>query len=605
MPDQIGVQNRVAHVQHGGKRWRQRQRVDIELMRLSNARCRTAIDDVGPEAFAQIPEDVRPDLAVVVRLAEEAEQARPVAVGLAVDAAEPARADILGERRIAVDAVREEVAAAFADCVRFVAVERRVEPMADAVMVLVQHDVEVVVAVEIERTVTVEVASPAARPVPQEHADRRTRAVGGGLERGVVTARGAREAHDRIATEAAAPEVVDLEIAGGLVETEIVEEVVREVEREEERRLRRPRSLEREIEDPSGARQDARLGLRTNGASKDVRVVAGESARCRKDGGGVAERRREVAKLVVHDGRALGGTGRARVGPSGIRHHRRRGLQYSPLATGVEHAVAAEQDLRGLRIHHDVVELRLPDRLDADPPGQSQGAPSRDPDLFDRDILLEAAPGEAYDVRVVRRGRRAGIERQRRTHVLRGGRCGIRRADGRCPAPALAARGGGEKTKNAARRRDVDGDFGVQHLHAIECLPEHDVSYAVRRARVVTKQRQRLQVGRVEAQAGRCTAQSARERRGVLTHIERQIAGVRFTCYACPAIGGSAARCRRGGQPIANVEVRQWPTRILRLLPCGRRARLNEGEAHSQQADTYAQRHDTPPPLGRPPPCEG
>ena len=131
--------------------------------------------------------------------------------------------------------------------------------MADAVVVLVEHDVEILIAVEIDRSVAVEIAAPATDTVPEEHADRRTRAIGCGLKRGVVAADRTREADNRIAAEPAASEVVHLEVAGGFVEAEVVEEIVREVEREEERRLGAAGGLQRKIERPLCAVEHARL----------------------------------------------------------------------------------------------------------------------------------------------------------------------------------------------------------------------------------------------------------------------------------------------------------------------------------------------------------
>ena len=101
-------------------------------------------------------------------------------------------------------------------------------------MVLVENDVEVVVAVRVREAVKVHVLAPAVVVVPEEHVDLRARAVRGVHVVGVVPADRARVALDGISTAPAAVEVVDLEIAGGLVEPEVVEEVVREVQREEE-----------------------------------------------------------------------------------------------------------------------------------------------------------------------------------------------------------------------------------------------------------------------------------------------------------------------------------------------------------------------------------
>ena len=144
--------------------------VDVELVRLVDRRSARSANAVCAEALAQIPQHVCPDLAVIVRLADdqpEKREAEPIAVGLAVDAPDAGRRiGMFGERRIAVDAVGEEIAAALADRIGLDAGELRVQSLTDAVMELVDHDVRVEVAVQIRGAVAVDVlaSSSPARP---------------------------------------------------------------------------------------------------------------------------------------------------------------------------------------------------------------------------------------------------------------------------------------------------------------------------------------------------------------------------------------------------------------------------------------------------------
>ena len=283
-----------------------------------------AADEIETEALTQVPQDVRPDFTVVVGFAEEAGHARPVVVGLAVDPAQAARPRILGEARVAVDRVGKEVAAAFANGARFGAVEGGIQAVADAVMELMQDDIGIEVAVDIERTIAVDVLGPAVAAVPQEHADHRARAFGSWEERGVVAAGGPRHTRNRIAAEATAPEVVDLEVAGGLVETEVVEEVVREVQREEQCRFGRARRIEGEVEHPARSIECAERAFGLGVAAVDVDVVAGQPAGVAKNGRWIPERHDEVAELVVERRRAGGRSDRHLIWPPRVERLSRR-----------------------------------------------------------------------------------------------------------------------------------------------------------------------------------------------------------------------------------------------------------------------------------------
>ena len=75
----VGLEHRIAQIEHRRRRRGELQRVDVELMDLEWRPRRAAADEIGAEALAQIPEHVGPDLAVVVDVAEEPEQAGPVA----------------------------------------------------------------------------------------------------------------------------------------------------------------------------------------------------------------------------------------------------------------------------------------------------------------------------------------------------------------------------------------------------------------------------------------------------------------------------------------------------------------------------------------------
>jgi len=100
MAQTIRLDHGVAQVEHRRRRRRELETVDVELMRCANGRFVRSVHDVQAEPLAQIPEDVRPDLTVVVRLAVEAQQAEPVGVGLAVDGADPGRGNEYSASRV-------------------------------------------------------------------------------------------------------------------------------------------------------------------------------------------------------------------------------------------------------------------------------------------------------------------------------------------------------------------------------------------------------------------------------------------------------------------------------------------------------------------------
>ncbi len=360
-------------------------------MRVADRGRLAPVDEVGPKALAQIPKHVGPDLTVVVRLAEQAEPAPPAAVRPAVDLADAhAGYGVLGETRIAVDAVGEEVAATFTNRVGLDARELGVEAPAHAVMELVDDDVGVEVAVEIGGAVAVHVRRPAALAVEQEHAHDRALALGPWLEGGVVAAIGASERMEAVAACSAASEVVLLEVAGGLVEPEVVEEVVQEVHREEEMRLGGPRRPERKIEQPrTVGLQRTGHALGTDRAAKHVRVVAFQPPGAGQHGGRIAEGRRQAPSEVVGQWRAAirgvsrprrGGACRVFVGQPRIARVRRVRLQHSPTALRVEHAIPPIEQLTGGGVDQDVVFLGEARGLDEDLPRQAQRSLRREPD---------------------------------------------------------------------------------------------------------------------------------------------------------------------------------------------------------------------------------
>src|SRR6185369_12263750 len=102
------------------------------------------------------------------------------------------------------------------------------EAVADAMTVLVEHDLPVVVGVEI-------VGQAAGAAVEKTDANVRRSAVGHGLEGGVVDFEGLlRLADHGVVTLSALAEVVGLEVAGGFGETQAIVEVVSEVDEVEE-----------------------------------------------------------------------------------------------------------------------------------------------------------------------------------------------------------------------------------------------------------------------------------------------------------------------------------------------------------------------------------
>ena len=199
---------------------------------------------------------------------------------------------------------------------------------------------------------------------------------------------------NRIAAEAAAPEVADLEVAGGFVEAEVVEEVVREVQREEERRLGRRRGVEREVEQPARAVEGAERAFGRGVAAEDVHVVARQPAGVREDRRRIAERRGEVAELVIHRRRAGAGAPQASGRAGARRSLRGCRLHDAAGAVRVEHAVAPQQQLAVLGVDEDVVELREAVGLELDVPGQPQAAVHREPHEGRRHLAKEAAARE-------------------------------------------------------------------------------------------------------------------------------------------------------------------------------------------------------------------
>ena len=219
-------------------------------------------------------------------------------------------------------------------------------------------------------------------------------ALGRRLEGRVVAAVGASDREEAVAADAAAAEVIRLEVAGGLVEAEVVEEVVEEVRRRRDASRPTP-PTERKIEQPEPSACSAPDTPSVPTAPRNSARCCLPVARWRTTRRRIAEGRRQAPGDVIGQRRAAirgvsrprcGGTCRMFVGEPRIARVRRVRLQHSPTALRVEHAIPPIEQLTGGGVDQDVVFLGEARGLDEDLPRQAQRSLRREPDERGLDV---------------------------------------------------------------------------------------------------------------------------------------------------------------------------------------------------------------------------
>ena len=312
---------------------------------------------------------------------------------------------------------------------------------------------------------------------------------------------------------------------------------------------------------------------------------------------------------MVHRRRTGGDARRHRVGPSWIDCLCSGRLQDAPRAIGVQHTVAAQQELARFGVDEQVVGLRRAIGLELDVPGEPQAAVHRKPDKGGRDIAQERPALESSGLEsggVSDANRNEGCTRVDVAGSHAGGHF---RGDRRLPSSTLSARGARRDPHDFARRCDVDGDGATKHRNAVERLRERDVTHSRGSTHVVAHGRQRVQVFVLESEAidvphqlvpqgdgesrpGSGPAGRLQDAHRTGIRIQTRTATTRERCAA--ELGPSARRSLRRRPPLADVEVRAERARPDRRLLTGRQrsGQTDDGTGREDEGKTGPRHHD-------------